>query len=79
MTTDALVIAGYVAFGAGGLGGTWLFLKETAYAGSHPGSDLAGVLQIVGLILIALSVGGLAAVTLLQRAISGRHRSGRTS
>lgn len=72
MTADSLVTTGYVAFGVGGLGGIWLFLKETAYAGSHPGSDLAGVLQVVGLTLVALSVGGLAAVTLLRRVVSNR-------
>ena len=67
MNTDSLVTTGYLAFGAAGLGGVWLFLKEFAYAGSHPNSELAGVLQAVGVILIALAVGGLVSVTLLRR------------
>lgn len=80
MTTDSLAtVVGYVGFGAGCLGGVWLFLKETAYAGSHPGSELAGVLQVVGLILVALALGGFAAVTLLRRSISNRQLTGKGS
>ncbi len=69
MKTDSLVTTGYLAFGAAGLGGVWLFLKEAAYANAHPNSELAGVLQAVGVILVALAIGGLVSVTLIRRLV----------
>ena len=68
MTTDSLITTGYFAFGAAGLGGVWLFLKELAYASANPNSELAGVLQAVGVILVALAIGGLVTLTVLRRA-----------
>jgi hypothetical protein len=67
MTSTSLATAGFLAFGAGGIGGIWLFLKEVAYAGSHPGVQLAGELQIVGLVLVALAIGGIVTLTLVRR------------
>lgn len=72
MTTQSLVTAGYICFGAAGLGGIWLFLKELAYGSANPGSELTGVLQVVGLVLIALASGGLLAMTVLKRVVSDR-------
>jgi hypothetical protein len=72
MNTNTLTTVGYLSFGAGGLGGVWLFLKEAAYAGSNPGTELAGVLQVVGVVLVALAIGGLVSVTFLKRLASTR-------
>ncbi len=70
MKPETLVTAGYVSFGAAAAGGIWLFLKELAYGSAYPGSELTGVLQVIGLTLIALAAGGLVVMTLLKQVIS---------
>jgi len=76
MKTESLVTVGFVSFGAAGAGGIWLFLKELAYGSANPGSQLTGVLQVVGLVLVALAVGGLVAMTVLKRMVSARSDQG---
>lgn len=54
-----LVFLAYVAFVGLGLISVWVVVKEGRYAADHPGSDLAGVIQWMGLAGILTSVGAL--------------------
>lgn len=54
-----LVFLAYAAFVGLGLISVWVVVKEGRYAADHPGSDLAGVLQWMGLGGILTSVGAL--------------------
>ncbi len=67
MTIDSLVKTGYVAFGAGGAGGLWLFVHEMSYSGAHPGTQLSGVLEVAGLAIAAIAGGGVVGMAALRR------------
>lgn len=81
MTIDSLAKAGYVGFGAGGAGGLWLFVHEMSYASAHPGTELAGVLQVTGLAIAAVAGGGVGAMAMLRRLTTraGSHDLDKTS
>lgn len=78
MTSELLVKVGFGAFAFGGAGGLWLLLHEMDYATTHAHSELSGVLEVAALALIAVAVGGIAAVNLLKRSLSvGANSDGR--
>ena len=54
----AALKAGGVLSGGAGVVGVWIWQREISYAASNPGSELAGVLQWLGLGLAALGAGG---------------------
>ena len=53
----ALKAGGGLSAGAGVVG-VWIWQREISYAASHPGTELAGVLQWLGLGVAALGAGG---------------------
>jgi threonine/homoserine efflux transporter RhtA len=50
--------AAYIAWLVTAILGLWVLIHEISYAHSHPHTDLSGVLEAVGVAVIAVAIGG---------------------